>query len=157
MKVIFYKARHGNFIDKAIAFKTSSWTDRLTGKWLDGYSHCELLFKDGMMFSASQWDNAVRFEHHRYNADKWEYTEVDLSELHCRAFAMQRNGEKYDYLGIVGFIVPFVKDDSKKSFCSEVCYDILQKSGMPSKEDSSKVHPNLLHTIITKIYSLTNK
>lgn len=157
MKVIFYKARNGNFVDKAIAWYTSSWRDRLNGNWLNGYSHCELLFKDGMMFSASEYDNAVRFTHHKFDADKWDYKEVTVSELHCKAYAMQRNGEKYDYKGIVGFIIPFVKDDNDKSFCSEVCYDILVKSGMEHTKDSSKVSPNLLSRIINKIYNLTNR
>ena len=51
MKLAFYKAKHGTKIDKIVAAAIGS-----------EYSHVELVFSDGICFSASPRDKGVRFK-----------------------------------------------------------------------------------------------
>ena len=50
MRVAFYKGE-GNFFDKLIRWWTKS-----------SYSHCELIFSDGIFFSADPRDGGVRYK-----------------------------------------------------------------------------------------------
>ncbi|HBD8787696.1 TPA: hypothetical protein KLA27_001666, partial [Campylobacter jejuni] len=46
MKIAFYKVKGNDkatFLDKLIAFFTSSWKERLNGDFLKSYSHCEII------------------------------------------------------------------------------------------------------------------
>ncbi|EPD6487579.1 hypothetical protein ACTNVO_002106 [Campylobacter coli] len=55
MKIAFYKVKENDkstFLDKAIAFFTSSWKERLNGDFLKSYSHCEIIL-DNLMISSS--------------------------------------------------------------------------------------------------------
>jgi hypothetical protein len=150
MKVIFYKARYGNFVDKTFAFKTSSWKDRFNGKWLDSYSHCEVLFDDGMMYSASQWDNAVRSKEHHYNLALWTYVDVDWNELTARYKADALLGVGYDYRAIANFLLPIIGEDGSRMFCSEYCNEVgYYCNDLKLQKDSYKESPNSLYKRLT--------
>nr|EEP3161747.1 hypothetical protein [Campylobacter coli] len=64
MKIAFYKVKENDkstFLDKAIAFFTSSWKERLNGDFLKSYSHCEIIL-DNLMISSSPRDKGVRIK-----------------------------------------------------------------------------------------------
>ena len=52
MQIAFYKAKFGNFTDKIVSAFTFS-----------PYSHCEMVFSDGICASASLRDGGVRFKY----------------------------------------------------------------------------------------------
>ena len=146
MKLIFYKARYGAIGDKLIAWYTSNWKDKLNGNWRNSYSHVEILFSDGMMFSASQYENTVRYTRHSYS-DSWDRIKLNISyddECIVRSFCDSVEGAKYDYLGVAGFVL-MNRDSRSKYFCSEVCVEALQEVGKLLKLDASKTSPNKLY------------
>ena len=152
MYIIFYKAMAGNFIDKIIAWWTSSINEKVTGKWKDTFSHCELLFTDGLMFSASQYENRTRYKIHNKDSYNWVRLPIECSvvnENKVRAFCDSIEGASYDYKGILGFITG-IKDDSTKWFCSEVCTTGLQSIGEVSNLDAYRTSPNDLYKELTK-------
>lgn len=157
MKIIFYENRYGNWVDKLIRFKTATWTERLNGKWKDLPSHVELLFNDGMMFSASARENKVRFKKHNYRSKAWNRIDLPVSaksEAKIRTWCESKVGLKYDYLGILEFVLPFIEDAPHRWFCSEVCDEALKVNTIILFKyfdiDSSKVSPARLKSMVLK-------
>jgi hypothetical protein len=115
----FYKAK-GTLLDRVIRY------------WDNGpYSHCELVFQDGMSCSATNRDGMrVRGKYISYDNDSWDFIELpdDLEEAARRFFTLT-DGAKYDLLGQVRFLFlsPF-KGFKDKYWCSEWCAQAL---GMP--------------------------
>lgn len=108
--------------------------DRLIRWWTKGqYSHCELVFSDGMFFSADAWSNKVRYEKVYANPDNWDFVDVVMTrreELAVRAWCDSQNGKKYDYVGILfAQILPLSIDMPSTWFCSEICVAALQRVG----------------------------
>lgn len=85
------------------------------------YSHCEILFSDGMSASASFTDGGVRFKQIDYDPEHWDYIELpaDLFEKNARDWFKKHAGKKYDLLGNVHFVFSVVGDDKARWFCSE--------------------------------------
>ena len=151
MKVIFYGNRYGNWADKLIRFKTATWKQRVSGEWKDLPSHCELLFDNGQMFSASFRENIVGFKEHSYTGKAWCRLDIDLTDsqvLQVGRFAREQVGKKYDYLGILGFILPFVHQVQSRWFCSEVCSEALKQVDYLELQDSAKVSPAKLKQLV---------
>ena len=142
MQVIFYKAKKGNAVDKLIAFYTSTLYEKITGKWLDTYSHVELLFSDGYMFSASQRTGLTAYRKHILDFEKWEYIDIEVDEKEVRALANKYAGKAYDYLGVISFL-GIGKQEDKKWFCSEVVAKCLGYK-------NTKISPNGLYRLLTK-------
>ena len=150
MKIIFYENRYGDWTDKLIRWKTATWKQRFDGSWKDLPSHVELLMSSGLMFSASQYENEVRYKMFKYS-NAW--TIIDLNtdveqDKHIRNFCANENGKKYDYRGILGFLIPFVDDNRDKWFCSEICAEALKQVGYLDIEDSAKISPAKLKELI---------
>lgn len=151
MQVVFYKARYGNWMDKLIAWKTSSWADRLSGEWLNSYSHVELVFRDAMMFSSSQYEGGTRYKKY-YGGEQWTEISIQLNvyaEGHIRIFCDSMSRKKYDWLGVLGFVMP-IKEDRDKWFCSELCTTALQ-IWAPLGLCPSKTSPNELYKTLVKV------
>ena len=154
MKVIFYQHQYGNWVDKAIRFKTATWEQRLSGEWKHLPSHVELLFDDGRMFSASQYENRVRFKTCNTESPVWKIYDIKIDnpagyEL-LIAFCKQQIGKKYDYLGILNFIVPFMHNNKNKWFCSELVCKALQVSDViPLGIESYKMSPAKLEQVVS--------
>ena len=151
MKVIFYENQYGNWMDKAIRLKTATWKQRLNGEWKHLPSHCELLFENGQMFSASFREDVVRFKKHSYTGKAWCRIDIDLTDsqiLHIGRFVRKQISKKYDYLGIIGFVLPFVHQVQSRWFCSEVCSEALKQVRYLDIEDSSKISPAKLKQIV---------
>lgn len=86
------------------------------------YSHCELVFADGMSGSASFIDGGVRLKRIDYGLDHWDM--VDLpgnaqAEDYARSWFEFNQGAPYDLMGNVRFVLPWLSDSERGWFCSE--------------------------------------
>jgi hypothetical protein len=94
-------------------------------RWVDGgiYSHCELVFSDGMSASATYRDDkTVRAKVIDFFPGRWDFIELPESlEADARAFYEGTAGTPYDLLGQVRFVFGLVKGDNKTFWCSEWC------------------------------------
>jgi hypothetical protein len=126
MKLAFYKADKGNFLDKLIGF----WTRPNFFSFNLGYSHVELVFDDNLCFSSSPRDNGCRYKYisDLYTSGNWDIFEVKtkytISELKVKCNLEQ--DKKYDWLCIIlSDIIPFNIQNPKKWTCSELCASFL--------------------------------
>lgn len=136
MKIVFYEAKYGNWLDKFISF----WT---RGK----YSHCELYFEDmDICFSSSSRDKGTRYKRININNGKWDIIKLNISDEEkyfnrTKAFI----DKKYDWIGIIFTqLFPLNRQDKDKWFCSEICGYIL------GYDESYKYSPNKLFKIIMR-------
>ena len=92
-------------------------------RWVDGpglYSHCELIFSDGLSASASYIDKGVRFKRIDYDPAHWDIIDLPgFDEAAARTWFDVRVGHGYDLLGNLRFIFGWVRDDDGRWFCSE--------------------------------------
>ena len=132
VRVALYKAP-GRFFDKLIKLWTCPWSDKFNGSWRDAYSHCELVFSDGLWFSADARTGKVRFAKIIEDPLKWDFTEVRLdtfAENKVRRWCERQEGKGYDYLGVflaAGLYLGI--EDPDCWFCSEICTAALQQVG----------------------------
>jgi hypothetical protein len=84
------------------------------------YSHGELIFSDGMAGSSSFMDGGVRFKNIDFDPCKWDFIELPAAlEPAARAWFELHQGEGYDLLGNLQFVVARVAHDKRKWFCDE--------------------------------------
>jgi hypothetical protein len=85
------------------------------------YSHCEILFSDGMSASASFTDHGVRFKKIDYEPEHWDVIDLpsELFEARARQWFTEHDGDPYDLLGNVYFLFSLIGGDKDKWFCSE--------------------------------------
>ena len=93
------------------------------------YSHTELVFSDGVCFSASGRDDGARFRDLTPHPDRWDIFDLEITEeeeQHMRFMAelYVKKKIKYDYFGAVtcGFHLCLL---NKKFFCSEIVAELL--------------------------------
>lgn len=113
---------------------TTRLFNRLTSWWLRGaYSHCELVLgtdANGLAVCASSsfLDGGVRVKHMRLDADHWDLIDVGGSPGDAWAWLLVHEGERYDLLGLVGFVARVLGQDKERWLCSEAVAAML---GMP--------------------------
>lgn len=138
--------KESNIISKAIAWWTSNLKEKLSGDWINGYSHTEILFYDNMMmFSASQYKKSVRFKKHNITSKKWTRIKINLSQKEIKTLKKEcakELGKRYDFLGVAGFVLPFIRENSEKWFCSELTASKLRKYGYLTQKEPCKYSPN---------------
>jgi hypothetical protein len=138
VKVAFRKAKNEN------------WGKKLIALWTKGkYSHVELIIGD-KQYSSHISDGGVRCKKHIYNEDLWDYVEVpNIRVKDILQFYSITKGDKYDLLGIAGFVIPF-KDRTNEWFCSEWVSNALKISGYKKlwNQEPSKISPNKLYKIL---------
>ncbi len=139
-----------------IAFlKGKGILDRLIQIWtLSKYSHCEMVFTDGMTvgtslgmpFTVTKQTNAF------YSPGLWDMVEVKLTpdeEEKVKKFALEQVGKKYDWMGIyLSQILPFRMQKTNKWFCSELCVASLQQVGKVSDIKPCRVSPGKLSKML---------
>lgn len=95
MKIAFYKVKENDkatFLDKLIAFFTSSWKERLNGDFLKSYSHCEIIL-DNLMISSSPRDKGVRIKEFK-DIGRWDFIEIDnTNEAKIKEFLYSQIGK----------------------------------------------------------------
>lgn len=137
MKIAFYKGTRKGL--QGIYSRLARWVDS------GPYSHCELVFNDGLSASASFIDGGVRFKHIDYKEDNWDVVELQgFDEDKARQWFEDHKGEKYDLLGNLRFIFFFVKPSNNKWFCSEAIAEALIIS------ESWRLGPNGLYALMTR-------
>lgn len=95
-----------------------SWAVRFVDR--GPYSHCELIFSDGMSASASYIDKGVRLKRIDYDPAHWDFIELpDHLEPYARDWFEAYKGAPYDLMGNVRFVLPFLPDSQHGWFCSE--------------------------------------
>lgn len=137
MKILFYKAKYGNY------------TDRVISLWTKGpYSHTELQFSDGICFSSSLWDGGTRFKNINIKPERWDSIELDIkNEYKIRSFCESQVKLPYDLRGIFGLAIKVKLAEKKKWFCSEICCYALNLAGILVGVDPN-ISPNLLYKTI---------
>ena len=135
---------------KGLSAPNRNWQDKLICLWTKGqYSHVELIVYD-YMYSSSPTSGKVRKEPHTIDNDVWEYVSIDnVNTDNILEFFELTKGKKYDWLGILGFIIP-LKDRTDKWFCSEWVSNALKISGYKNLwiQEPSKISPNKLYKIV---------
>lgn len=135
----FYKAE-GRLVDKLIRWWTQS-----------RFSHCELVFSNDEMFSADAWTGTTRFTR-SFTPAHWELVPITIGEDQealLYQWCLDRVGKKYDWLGVFGFVLPFIKQDSSRWFCSEICGAALKSVGkVPVGVKTSKLSPQGLYELL---------
>lgn len=133
MKILFYRAEYGTFVDKLIAW------------WTRGpYSHTELYFEeDGLCYSCSPREDECRYKKIDISGEHWDYFFLkdeyfDYEQI--RFFCDTQLGKRYDWIGIIfSHIIRWNKHCKNKWFCSEICAEILKI------ENSNRYSPNKLY------------
>lgn len=106
------------------------------------YSHCELVFSDGLSASASYIDGGVRFKHIEYDARRWDFIALPPHiEYMARRWFEWHEGDRYDLTGNIRFLAWFVPEDPNGWFCSEA---IAAAMGMP---EPHRLGPNGLAAV----------
>lgn len=93
------------------------------------YSHCELVI-DGVCWSSSARDGGVRQKVIDLNDGKWIVFDVPeaVDPISALQWFLAREGKSYDYMGVVRFLLPFVRQGRDKWFCSEA---VAESLGLP--------------------------
>jgi hypothetical protein len=142
MKIAFYKGPVG-FWDDPVHWITH-WAVCI--KTLSKYSHVELEIK-GICYSSSVRDHGVRGKVIDLNNGKWDIIDIgDEGQDVASKFFKERIGEKYDWNGIIRFLLPFVKQKRNQYFCSEAVAAAL---GFKRPEDFS---PGKLYEMINRFW-----
>jgi len=112
MQVAFYKAVRPGL--QGLYSRAVQLVDR------GPYSHCELIFSDGMSGSASYIDGGVRLKWIDYNSSHWDFLELpDWLEPKARAWFEAHEGDGYDLLGNLRFVFWLVREGKSGWFCNE--------------------------------------
>ena len=114
MRAAFYKATRPGL--QGIYSRAVRFIDR------GPYSHCELVFSDGMSGSASYIDGGVRLKRIDYDEDHWDVIDLPAdsnAERYARDWFERNAGAPYDLMGNVRFVLPWLADSERGWFCSE--------------------------------------
>lgn len=130
MRVAFYYASFGDYVDKFVAWYTGG-----------PFSHCELVFSDGLCFSSSFRDGGVRYKLIDVSGNHWKLFDIGIDnsrELHIKSWCDQHVGKSYD---LVGMIFPlFARND--RWWCSEVNLAALRVENLFMSVDLARSSPN---------------
>ena len=117
------------------------------------HSHCELIFNNGESASSSFADGGVRFKRISYSTlSNWDFVHIpDSLEANARKWFEDHEGEGYDLLGNVHFLIPLVRDSKNKSCCSEAL------SASLGIRDAWRFNPNDLYAILNSFYKVEGR
>lgn len=132
MKLALYKGQN-RFISRLIRFWTQS-----------PYSHCELVFSDGMCGSSHDLDRGVRLKKLELDPYEWDFFEVPGDEVSARQWFEKNKGKPYDYVGLLWFVFP-VKVSPYRWTCSKAVMTAL------GYNDPWRFDPGILAAVFKKI------
>ena len=99
-------------------------------KWCK-YSHTELCI-NGIGYSSSVRDGGVRAKQIDFNSGNWDLIELkDFNTEYALAVFDSKKGHSYDWLGALGWGLPFLKQSKNKEYCFEITAEML---GLPNAE-----------------------
>ena len=133
MKVAFYKGTLPGW---------RGWMSRLV-RFADrgAYSHCEVVFSDGLCASASWLDGGVRFKQINFKPGHWDFVDISADveeEARVRKWFAEHTGCRYDLPGSFGVVFRVFPQSADRYFCSEAAAAAL---GLP---EAWRIGPNLL-------------
>ena len=108
------------------------------------YSHVELVFSDGLSFSArAELNPAVNIITPDFSDQLWDFIEIPAKypEQPARAWAELQKGKGYDWAADFAFPMPWIKDDTHKLMCASSCTLALQQAGLFRDFLPSQVSP----------------
>lgn len=114
------------------------------------YSHTELCvghpFNGPVDCLSAERRPGVRIKRMALAPAKWDLIPLPtLSADSVHAFYAQYKGQRYDLIGTVRTLLPFVgREHADKWFCSEVAAHVM---GYP---EAWRMHPGVLHAVATK-------
>lgn len=122
-------------------------------RWIEdgSYSHCEIIFSNGLSASSSYMDGGIRVKYIDYNRhpEDWDIVEVPWAdERYALQYFKERIGLPYNLRGNLRFLLGFIRGNSKGEFCSESCAGAL---GLVSPW---KYAPNQLYEVVSFINQL---
>lgn len=88
---------------------------------LSKYSHAELVI-DGKCWSSSEKDGGVRGKIIDLDSGHWDVYPVEWKSddpVKALAWFLDHDGDHYDWMGVLRFVLPFVKQKTNEYFCSE--------------------------------------
>ena len=139
MRAAFYKATRPGL--QGIYSRAVRWIDR------GPYSHCELIFSDGLSGSASYIDGGVRLKRIDYDPAHWDFIELPAHlEPYARDWFERNAGAPYDLAGNVRFVLPWLPDSQDGWFCSEAEAAALRL------REPWRLGPNGLAALLLSIY-----
>lgn len=118
-------------------------------RWIDRgpYSHCELVFSDGLSASASWIDGGVRFKRIDYDTEHWEFIDLPPGlEPYARDWFERNAGAPYDLMGNVRFVLPWLADSDRGWFCSEAMAAALKL------KEPWRLGPNGLAALLPRLF-----
>lgn len=143
MQLALYKGPAGTIWQKLVhwgicAFDTVRQTLKQRRLVLVRYSHCELVI-DGRCYSSSDRDGGVRGKSIDLRSGHWDVFPIAGDATRALAWFREHDGENYDWVGILRFLVPALPPRARHWFCSAACaaalgldlehpspYDLLQ-------------------------------
>lgn len=145
MKVAFYKYTGHSGI--------SGLFDKLVRTVTKGpYSHCELIFPDGIAYGSSLQDGGCRFKQIVFDQDKWDFIELPKLSPACiswiERFCIAELGSPYDFPGVFRFLLPRIRESKQSWFCSEIVCAALQEGGLLLGINAWQVHPSKLYELL---------
>lgn len=146
IKLAFYKASHGNILDKIVAW----WTRPCYWKvWESSqYSHVEIIVDSTLCIGASPRENGVRLKsiNDLYISDKWDIVEVEVDKKYTILDGIYSElGKEYDWLCIFfSHIVKVGIQEKKRWTCSELAAEKV----LGIHENAHKINPSELYNIL---------
>jgi hypothetical protein len=125
MEIAFFKAIYGGLKGKIV----SKWTGQ------GEYSHCELVFSDGLCFSTDKQDGyggKTRWKTIDFDT-KWDIIPLsikDEQEATLRAWCNTQEGMDYDHLSTVGYTFFRRWSSVDKWYCSNLAGHALREIGI---------------------------
>lgn len=110
------------------------------------YSHCELIFSNGLAASSSFMDGGVRFKEIEFDPANWDFVELPAHlELPALQWFIDHEGEEYDLMGNAFFILSIFTQSEGKVFCSEAIAAAL------GFDDPWRFDPAILFTVLSRL------
>ncbi len=139
--------------------------------WTQGpFCHCALVFGDSLaaragaslpFVTATPKDGVCMGTAH-YTSKIWTLVQIAVPRLANDPGAMAaaqaeclraaeldvRTGYRYDWLGILGFVLPWGEHEDADRFCSEECVRVLQSIGILKRYKAWTMSPNSLYRVL---------
>lgn len=145
MKAAFFKGTKSGF---------SGLFEIAVRAWEKGdYSHVELIFSDGRMASSTFLEGGVRVlpagKLDVSDASLWDIVDLPMFDEDAAMKWFEDNDtEPYDVWGDAHFVIGFIPEGKKASFCSEAVGAAL------GFKQPWRLDPNALYCVLTRVASL---
>jgi hypothetical protein len=138
MKIVFYKGTRP-FPQSLFNVGVRWWTGGI-------YSHCEIIFSNGLSASSSFIDGGVRFKTIDYDDKNWDFLQLKQeNETKVMQWFVDHENQKYDVLNLFGFIWRRKDGFDKKWTCSEACASAL------GLKEPWRYDPNSLYSVLKSV------